>query len=117
MHIIPGTAVPFVFGQEKVITLAGGPVDVVAADFTGDNVLDLAVSRIGMSDIVVLRNDGTSSSRRSSMCRLARLLMYLITADFNRDNRADLVVSSGWGTISVLFATATGFTGRYLAEH
>jgi adhesin/invasin len=113
VHILPGTAVPFVFGQEKVITLAGGPVDVVAADFTGDNVLDLAVSRIGMSDIVVLRNDGNLEFSSFLDVPVGQAPTYLITADFNRDNRADLVVSNGnSGTISVLFATATGFTGQ-----
>ena len=61
MHVAIGTPAPFGFSAESVIAVGGGPFDVVAADFTGDGRLDLAVSRSNLSDIVVLRNeaDGT----------------------------------------------------------
>lgn len=113
VHVIPGTAVPFEFGTEKVFAVAGGPADVVAADFTGDGRLDLAVSRVGRSDIVVLRNDGALEFSNFLTVPVGQAPNYLITADFNRDNRADIVVSNGSsGTITVLFATATGFSGQ-----
>lgn len=112
LHLLPGTATPFVFDAEQVIQLGGGLVDVVAADFTGDGRQDLAVSRSGESDILVLRNDGTTFSQLFDV-DVGQSPNYLVTADFNRDGRADLVVSNaGSGTITVLFGTATGFTSQ-----
>lgn len=112
VHVVPGTATPFVFDAETVIQLGGGPIDVVAADFTGDGRPDLAVSRQTASDIVVLRNDGAAFTQIYQVA-VGQLPNYLVTADFNRDGRADLVVSNaGTGTITVLFGTATGFTSQ-----
>jgi hypothetical protein len=112
LHLIPGTATPFVFGPETVLPLGGGPVDVVAADFTGDGRLDLAVSRANQSDIVVLRNLGAGFEQFLSV-PVGQSPNYLVTADFNRDGRADMVVSNAAsGTVSVLFGTADGFSGQ-----
>ncbi len=112
LHIVPGTSVPFVFDVETVIMLGGGPVDVVAADFTGDGRKDLAVSRANQSDIVVLRNLGASFETFLSV-PVGQSPNYLVTSDFNRDGRADLVVSNAnSGTVSVLFGNASGFAGQ-----
>lgn len=113
LHIVPGTSTAFVFGQEIVLPLPGGPAAVVAGDFTGDSRLDLAVSRVSMADIVVLRNDGNMQFTQALDVPVGQAPNYLITNDFNRDGRADLVVSNGIsGTISVLFGGASGFTGQ-----
>ena len=113
VHIVPGTATPFAFGPETVVMVAGGPVDVVAADFTGDGKLDLAVSRANQSDIVVLRNDGANAYSQLLAVPVGDNPNYLITEDFNKDGRADLVVSNGSsGSISVLFGTGNGFVGQ-----
>ncbi|MBL8753003.1 MAG: VCBS repeat-containing protein [Planctomycetes bacterium] len=112
LHLIPGTSVPFTFGPETVLALGGGPIDVVAADFTGDGRQDLAVSRASQSDIVVLRNLGAGFEQFLSV-PVGQSPNYLVTADFNRDGRADLVVSNATsGTVSVLFGNAEGFTGQ-----
>jgi hypothetical protein len=115
LHIVPGAAVPFTFEPETVIAIGGGPVDVVAADFTGDGRLDLALSRAAASDIVVLRNeDGVFAPFLT--VPVGQTPNYLITSDFNRDGRADLVVSNaGSGSITVLFGNATGFSGQDFA--
>ena len=47
------------FGDPRVVRVNHGPVDVVAGEFTGDNIIDVAVSRSSMTDIVVFENDGT----------------------------------------------------------
>lgn len=115
MHIVPGTATPFVFGTESVIDIGGGPVDVVAADFTGDGLKDLAVSRANAANILVLRNAGTSFVPFRTV-PVGEAPNYLITADFNLDGRSDLVVSNAVsGTVSVLFGTADGFDGKPFA--
>lgn len=112
VHVVPGTAQPFVFGAESVITVGGGPVDLVAADFTGDGRLDLATSRATLSDILVLRNDGSTFSELVSI-GVGQFPNYLVTADFNRDGRNDLVVSNAVsGSVSVLFGEANGFSGQ-----
>jgi len=113
VHLIPGTSTPFAFGSETVIDVGGGPIDVVAADFTGDGQLDLAVSRGNQSDIVVLKNDGVFAFSQFLNVPVGDAPNYLVTADFNRDARADLVVSNAAsGTITVLFGNASGFSGQ-----
>ncbi|MCA8964761.1 MAG: VCBS repeat-containing protein [Planctomycetes bacterium] len=112
LHVVAGTAMPFAFGSEQVIPVGGNPIDVVAADFTGDGRLDLAVSRSSLSDVVVLRNDGGLAFSNYLTVPVGAAPNYLITADFNADQRADLVVSNAAsGTISVLFGGENGFVG------
>ena len=117
VHLVPGTSVPFTFDPEVIINVGGGPIDIVAADFTGDGRLDCAVSRTNQSDIAILRNDGNNQYVESLAVPVGQSPNYLVTADFNNDGRADLVVSNATsGTVSVLFGTANGFSGNdYLA--
>ncbi|MCB9878268.1 MAG: VCBS repeat-containing protein [Planctomycetes bacterium] len=116
VHILPGTAQPFVFGTEVVVNVGGGPVDVARGDFTGDGLLDLAVSRVDQSDIVVLRNLGNLQFTEFLAVPVGQSPNYLVTEDFNRDGRADLVVSNAEsGTVSVLFGGANGFSGEEYA--
>ena len=113
VHVIPGTQTPFVFGQENVIQVGGGPVDVVTGDFTGDGLADLAVSRQTLSDIVILRNGGAAGFEEFVGVPVGEAPNYLITADFDRDGRADLVVSNATsGSVSVLFGITNGFSGQ-----
>ncbi|MBX3461971.1 MAG: VCBS repeat-containing protein [Planctomycetes bacterium] len=115
LHILPGTPQPFEFGAEIVIDLgaASSPLDVAAADFTGDGLLDLAVSRANESDILILRNEGGLSFSTFLSVPVGDSPNYLLTADFNLDGRADLVVSNGSsGTVTVLFGSPTGFSGQ-----
>jgi hypothetical protein len=112
VHIVRGTPVPFEFEAETILNVGGGPVDVVAGDFTGDGLPDLAVSRSNQSNIAILRNEGGGVFAESMAITVGQLPNYLITADFNRDGRADLVVSNAVsGSITVLFGTGNGFNG------
>ena len=124
LHVLRGTTTPFVFLPELVVPLDGKPMDVVAADFTGDGLLDLAVSREDFADIVVLRNTTPTGGLEPTDPGFVQFLAvpvglspnYLITADFNRDGRADLVVSNGdSNSVSVLFGSTNGFTGQEFA--
>ncbi|HZN37219.1 MAG TPA: VCBS repeat-containing protein [Planctomycetota bacterium] len=113
VHVISGTQTPFVFGAEDVVEVGGGPVDVAAADFTGDGLVDLAVSRQELSDIVILRNGGAAGFEQFVSVPVGATPNYLITADFDRDGRADLVVSNAnSGSVSVLFGITNGFSGQ-----
>ncbi|MBL8729211.1 MAG: VCBS repeat-containing protein [Planctomycetes bacterium] len=115
LHLLPGTPTPFVFGPEQIVDLGptSGPIDVVAADFTGDGRQDLAISRSNQADILILRNDGGNVFTQFLNVPVGTSPNYLITADFNGDGRADLVVSNGAsGTVSVLFGSPSGFFGQ-----
>ena len=113
VHLLPGTPNAFVFDPEIIISTGGGPLDVVAADFTGDGLPDFAVSRTGQADIAILRNEGNNAYVESLAVPVGLSPNYLVTSDFNSDGRADLVVSNAnSGTVSVLFGNATGFSGN-----
>jgi|GEM_PF-4940550 len=112
LHLIPGTAMAFKFDPEQIVVVGGGPVDVVAADFTGDGLKDFAVSRTNQSDIAIMRNDGGNQFTEVLAVPVGVSPNYLVTSDFNRDGLADLVVSNAVsGTVSVLFGGQNGFTG------
>ncbi|MEC8252806.1 MAG: VCBS repeat-containing protein, partial [Planctomycetota bacterium] len=112
LHLIPGTSSPFEFGNETIVNVGGGPVEVVAADFTGDGLQDFAVSRTNQSDIAILENDGNGAFVETLAVPVGVNPNYLVTSDFNSDGRADLVVSNAAsGTVSVLFGGSSGFTG------
>lgn len=121
LHIVRGTNTAWTFLPELVLQLGGKPIDVVAADFTGDGRLDLAVSREDAADIAILRNITPTSGLGPTDLGFEEFLNvpvgnspnYLVTADFNRDGRADLVVSNGdSASVSVLFGSASGFVGQ-----
>lgn len=112
VHIVDGLGAPFAFGNERTVAMGGQPTDLVAADFTGDGVVDLAVSRTDMADITVLSNDGAGDFAQALSVPVGQSPNYLITGDFNRDSVADLVVSNGAdGTVSILYGSAAGFDG------
>ena len=116
VHLVPGTPTPFEFGAETLLNVGGGPVDVIAADFTGDGRLDLAVSRSDQSDIAIMRNNPNGQFDEFLAVPVGDSPNYLVSADFNRDGRADLVVSNASsGTVSVLFGGTNGFTGSAYA--
>jgi hypothetical protein len=113
VHVVPGTPQAFEFGQETVFQVGGGPVDVAAADFTGDGRLDLAVTRNTQSDIVVLRNEANGDFTQFLVVPVGETPNYLVASDFNRDGRADLVISNANSdSVSVLFGNPNGFAGQ-----
>ncbi|MGE3174811.1 MAG: FG-GAP repeat domain-containing protein [Planctomycetota bacterium] len=111
VQIVPGGNDPFDFSAAPIaIAVGGGPVDVAAADFTGDGIFDLAVSRSGQSDILILQNDGAGNLTPLINLPVGQAPNFLLTADFDGDGRSDLAVANGDGdSVSVLFAGAQGF--------
>lgn len=89
------------------VNVSGGPIGVTAADFDGDGIPDLAVSRNQFSMISIYRNDGSGQLTHAIDLPVGLAPNYLRGADFNRDGRTDLVVSNGGNqSVSVLFAQA-----------
>ena len=117
LRVLRGNSTPFDYSAApQLIALGGGPVDVVAADFTGDGISDLAVSRRLLSDIVLLRNDGAGNLTHLISIPVGASPNFLLTADFNTDKRADLVVANGDDdTITVLFGGIQGFSSASYA--
>ncbi|MBK8100863.1 MAG: VCBS repeat-containing protein [Planctomycetes bacterium] len=114
VSVLLGSPQPFEFPTAPlVLPVGGGPVDVVAADFTGEGIVDLAVSRANQGDILILRNDGNAGFTDFINLAVGTAPNYLVTADFNGDRRSDLVVSNGNdASVTVLFAGANGFTSQ-----
>jgi hypothetical protein len=110
LTLLPGGATPFAFGPMQTIPVGGAPVDVVARDFNGDGVVDLAVSRNASASILVLRRQAGAWETLFDV-EVGQAPNYLVSADFNRDGRSDLVVSNAISNaVSVLFGTTSGFT-------
>ncbi|MEY4830391.1 MAG: hypothetical protein RLZZ562_2187 [Planctomycetota bacterium] len=117
VQLLLGTSNAFDYSAApQLIQVGGGPVDVVAADFNGDKIVDLAVSRRLQSDIVVLQNDGNGTFTQTLSFPVGAAPNYLLSEDFNRDGRVDLAVANEEAdSVSVLFGAAQGFTSASFA--
>ncbi len=71
------------------------PVALVSADFNGDGNLDLAVGNGGASSVSVYLNkgDGSFNAPRTFSIATGCAVTALAAADFNKDRKADLLVS------------------------
>ena len=91
--------------------LGQGPAAVIAADFNGDNKLDLATSNENGTVSILLGNgDGTFKAPQNfpagSDCA------YLAAADLNKDGKLDLVVTNfNAGVLAVLLGKGDGTFG------
>ena len=117
LQLLYGTANAFDYSAAPVIVaVTGGPVDVVAADFTGDKIVDLAVSRRLLSDILVLQNDGLGNLTQLVSVPVGSTPNYLLAEDFDRDGRMDLAVANEVeDSVSVLFGSTQGFRSASFA--
>jgi hypothetical protein len=112
-----GAACPPISVQAPVLyPTSTGPVEVVAADFTGDGIADLAVTGsnypTGPGYISVLTGlatggiaDGTYGTRIDTP--LSGIPLGLATADLDGDGRADLIVGN-WGDSTVVVLRGIG---------
>jgi uncharacterized protein (TIGR03437 family) len=92
------------------------PVAVAAADFNGDNIVDVVTANQGSNDLTYLVGKasggfqpGISIPLTGAGTSLPAQPSALLTADFNRDRRPDLAVADyGSGQVTVLLAGANG---------
>lgn len=91
---------PGVFEEQDIGTTVAGPAHVEAADLDGDGHLDVLVASMGVippsnlrtGAVVVLVNDGKNQFTNKVLLQDVARVSYVAAADFNGDDRLDLVV-------------------------
>ncbi len=86
-----------------------GPYGIVAADFNGDGLPDLAVVNRGDNSVSILLNSGDGTFQLNNTYPVGSGPLEIVAADFNGDGIQDLAVtSSGSDTVSVLIGNGDG---------
>ncbi len=103
------------FGNGIMFSVGSSPRSIAVADFDRDGSPDIATANYFSNNVTVLLNDGAGGlgigSARKTI-NVAANPQYIRTADFNNDNKPDLVVSSqnANGVTVLLGDGAGGFT-------
>lgn len=103
----PNFATAKTYGTDEYV------LSVVAADFNGDKILDLASSNQDGETISVLLGNGDGTFKPAINYTSGRNPQGLAVGDFNGDSRPDLAVANnfGNGTISILIGNGDGTFG------
>ena len=77
--------------------------DVVATDFTGDNITDLIITQTDNESIKFLKNDGNTTFIDNGSANVGELPIKIISGDWNSDNQTDIaVVNRDNSSVSIL---------------
>ena len=102
------------FAPGPSLTTGLNPRDVVAADFDGDGVIDLAVTNSSENSIGVFRGLGGGTFATQVAYGVDSFPQYLTAADFNGDGRIDLAASDFFGdAVNILYNSGDGGFGPY----
>ncbi len=119
------------FQPQQTYTVGNRPASIAMADFNGDGILDLAVLNSADNNVTVLLGVGDGTFQLEQNCvalpvfqgahpegtlscvtatfAVGNGAVQIATADFNRDGKADLVVTnSANGTVGVLLGVGDG---------
>jgi hypothetical protein len=96
------------FGQSKTIGIIGEADSVVAADFNGDGVPDLAVTDAASNSVYVLLSTGKGTYGIQTDYVLTGVPVVIATADINRDGVPDIVVGTANRYINLLLGNPDG---------
>jgi plastocyanin len=104
---------PAAFALQSPIPVGTNPLDIVAADFNKDGILDLAVANRNNNTVTILLGDGHGNFTPAPGSPISGFNgpNSIAVADFNNDGNLDLVVSNGndsSGNLSVAILLGNG---------
>tara|TARA_B100000700_G_C15011219_1_gene841032 strand:- start:782 stop:2071 length:1290 start_codon:yes stop_codon:yes gene_type:complete len=77
--------------------------DVLANDFTGDNISDLIVTHTDLSSVKLLRNDGSANFSDNGSVNVGKTPISMVAEDWDLDNQTDIaVVNRDNSSVSIL---------------
>jgi len=100
------------FAEPVMASVPGFPVDItqiLARDFNGDGIPDLAVldSNSSSLDILLGNGDGTFA-QEATKPPISGIPSHISTGDFNGDGKMDLAVAQNDGTVAILLGNGDG---------
>ncbi len=114
----PGSGVNISLGKgDGTFTLAGGAgiplgkslFSIVAADFNGDGMLDLAVTDQGGNTVMILPGNGDGTFGAPITYPVGNQPEAIVTGDFNNDGNLDLAIANyADGTVTLLLGNGDG---------
>jgi hypothetical protein len=93
---------------ESPATGDSDPVQIVAGDFNGDGILDLAVSNFYVGSVTVLLGNGDGTFTASLSSPQVPGANGMVAADFNGDGILDLAVGDSSNTVTILLGNGDG---------
>lgn len=106
-QFVPGVT-PATF-PESTFATGASPVSIVAADFNGDGILDLAVADHTANTVSILLGNGDGTFGTATSFPTGNGPIAIATGDFNEDGHTDLaVVNQADNTVSILLGNGDG---------
>ncbi len=98
------------FTAGPTVNSGATPVALFAADFNGDNKMDLAVANVDPADTIsILLGNGDGTFQPPMPYSVPISPASVIAVDFNHDNHLDLAVANGYGGgVSILLGNGNG---------
>ncbi|TAJ98405.1 MAG: VCBS repeat-containing protein [Candidatus Manganitrophaceae bacterium] len=97
------------FSPQPAVTVGGKITQLVPADFNGDDLLDLAVLREGISDVLVFLGDGAGALSGPISIPFTSAPTSLAVGDFNDDEISDLAAAhAASNQVSISFGKGDG---------
>ena len=99
-----------VFAISQTLSVSAHPIQIVSADWDGDNDTDLAVLSRDSTLVQIWLNSGSGTfSAQSTTYTVGSLPTDMISGDWNCDAKQDLAVSNyGDSTLSLIYGNGTG---------
>ncbi len=102
------------FAAQPIIKVAGGPVDIVAADLDDNGAVDLALLMGATNEVAVLFNDGLPFARGFGSPQVFGVGLdprFVNPEDLDNDKDIDLVVGGGSNSMTLLLNDGSGSLG------
>lgn len=100
----------FSVGAPPSSNITNGPFSLAAADFNGDNKLDLVTANFTGTSLTILSGDGAGNFAAEKIAVAGFFYpQYVITGDFNLDAKADVALTrNGLSSVTILFGNGNG---------